>query len=239
MRKNFIAILMAVIGLTTFMSCSNSDDEDNNEPTYNVPTIKLIPVGSSFKIGPTDNWTSSNDFVASVSQNGLIQAVHVGDCVISNGRSDCKVSVTAKSNFMKEPLTTWGVSKAFVISKCGNNYMTSGESIGYSTGDSKYPLIMYMFKNDRLSGSVITVSTSYTGTLTDFLLERYYPVDKDGYDFYFINGYTTSTITTIVGLTLYNQSYWSVSYIPFNTVRGGNEIDASFRTDLMQLVEQI
>ncbi|MDE6651561.1 MAG: hypothetical protein K2K08_04040 [Paramuribaculum sp.] len=223
-EKKF-ALLLMVIGVTLLSACS----DDKDEPKISIPSVKSISVGTSFSLGLSGNWRSSNDFVASVDKDGNVEAEHVGECTISNEKNSCKVTVTPKSNFIKEPVTDWGISKSQLISKCGNNYKESGNSIGYTSNSNIAPITMYTFDSSgRLSSSVITVKTTYTSDLVDFLMERYQPVAVDGYDFYFTNGYTTQSTSTVVGMSLYkyDKSYWMVMYMPYgNSSRSGANMD--------------
>ena len=196
-------------------SCSNNDDE----PDLSIPSTQTLLVGESFNLGFEGAWTSSDEFVASVDNNGIIKANHVGKCTISYGKNSCLVKVDATSNFMEEPLCEWGMNKSTVISICGKNYQTNGNSIAYSTGVSKTPLIMYSFTNDKLIGSAIAVSTNYIESAIIFLKERYKYLGIDDGTYYFINGSTLEKSTTAISLSLLNSNYWSIVYIPSNDSR--------------------
>lgn len=214
--EKFLSLLIVFIVVTIFSACSDKE----NEPTISIPTSKSITVGTSFSLGLSDNWRSSNEFVASVDGDGNVEAAHIGECTISNGKNSCKVTVTPKSTFIKEPIREWGISKSQLISKCGSDYKESGNSIGYISNSSIAPITMYTFdSNNRLSSSVIMVKTAYTSELVDFFTERYQPVSVDGYDFYFTDGYTAQTISTAVCLSLYkyNTDFWMVLYMPYGS----------------------
>lgn len=213
-------LIMFFVLSFTFTSCVT----DDAEPELQIPTSQTIQVGNSFNLGFSANWDSSNDFVAEVSLEGVITANHVGECIISDGSKKCAVTVSPKSHFMTEPITEWGMKKSLLISKCGSDYKESGDAIGYATGIAKTPLIMYTFKDDKLSSSLIMVDVDYSESLMDFLLERYRPVNQEGYTFYFANGYSETSITTFVSASLYNKDFWSVLYIPFSNTRGGCEL---------------
>ncbi len=222
-----LPLLLVFMGVTLFTACS----DEKEEPKIPIPTAKSISVGSSFSLKVQGDWKSSNDFVASVNNEGDVKAEHVGECTISNGKNRCKVTVTPKSNFLKEPITEWGISKSQLISKCGSNYKESGNSIGYLSNSNIGQITMYTFdSNGRLSSSVVTVSIGYTSELVDFLIERYQPIHVDGYDFYFTNGYSTQSITTAVCMSLYqyDKNYWAVLYMPYgSSSRSFDELDLS------------
>lgn len=196
--------------LVSFSSCSN----DKDEPKVSIPQDQTMTVGTTIDLKVGGSWTSSNTFVASVNNSGIVKAEHVGSCILENGKQSCRIQVSPKSKFITEPILEWGISKSEIISRCGSDYKATDNAIGYSTGIYKNPLIMYVFTNDKLSAAAILVSTNYTETLVDFLLERYAPLSQEGYDFYFANGLTLQQITTFVGLQLFSNDYWTVMYLP-------------------------
>lgn len=213
-ERNLSALLIFMC-VTLLSACSN----DNDELGMSLPTDKSILVGSSFSFGFSGDWSSSNDFVASVDNNGNVGADHVGECTISNGKYNCRINVTPKTYFIKEPITDWEISKSQIISKCGLDYKVTGNSIGYISNSSIAPITLYTFdNNERLSSAAVVVKTDYTTDLVDFLTERYQSIGMEGYDFYFANGYTPQKISTVVGVSLYkyDKNYWIVLYIPYN-----------------------
>lgn len=220
--KRILSLLLIFMGVALFSSCS----DDKEDSAISIPTTNSIPVGSSFSFGLSGNWSSSNNFVASVDNDGNVKAEHVGECIISNGNHNCIVTVTPKSNLIKEPITEWGISKPQLISKCGTDYQESGTAIGYKTNSNIAPMIMYSFDSyNRLSSSVVMVKTAYTSELVDFLIERYRPVTMDGYDYYFVNGYSSQSISTVIGMGLYkyDKDYWMVLYMPYSSSSRSSE----------------
>lgn len=216
MRKfeKILTLLLIIMGVTLLSSCS----DDKDEPKLKIPTTKSAVVGETFSFGSDGQWISSNDFVASVNNKGYVKAEHVGSCIISNGKHKCSVTITPKSTFITEPITEWGMSKAQLIAKCGNNYKETSNSIGYISNNTIAPIIVYLFdNNNKLTSSTITVSTDYSSELTDFLLERYHFVENDGDNYSFVNGYTSEKISTVVNMSLYNKSYWTVMYMSYGS----------------------
>lgn len=212
--RKTLMLLFTIVGTTLFLACSGEKDE----PKVSIPTMKSIQVGTSFSLGVTGHWFSSNDFIASVDNFGYVHANHVGECTIGNGTMGCKVTVTPKSTFfITQPITEWGTSKSTIIYRCGWDYKESGDYIAYISNNTIAPITMYGFDdNNSLTSSTVVVDTNYTTELVEFLTERYQPIGQDGYNFFFTNGYTIQTISTAVGLRLYNKSYWMVMYIPYN-----------------------
>ncbi len=212
---------MLTMGYFLLSSCSDDKDEPVTFQDLSMT------VGESVEIGKHEAWLSTNDFVATVS-DGILKASHVGKCTVINKKDQNRIfhiTVSPKITFITEPLLKWGTSKSSVIAKYGQDYKVSGDAIGYSTGDIIMPLVTYVFKNNGLSSAGILVSTIYTESLGDFLCERYQPIKMDDPDiFYFVNGYTSNTITTVVMMSLFNTSYWQVAYMPYSTSvsRGGD-----------------
>ena len=226
-----VSILLILFLSTSLFSCGN------DEPKSSIPATQNVYVGSDFNIGDKGNWVSSNEFVATV-KDGVVKGVHVGKCVISNGKQICIITVIPTSHFMEEPTIEWGVSKAQIISMYGDDYTSSGNMIGYLTDyPETTPLVMFRFTNNKLSGSSIMVSTKYTDQMVDFLIERYQPIKMDGYDSYFVNGYTPESTTLAIKVSLLNEDYWNVIYVPYSSSRLSSEyID---HEDLFGLIHQI
>lgn len=223
MRKTILFSMMMFL-ITSFLlpSCSKDD-----EPTINIPSSISVNVGSSYNFGVEGDWSSSNDFVASVSNKGVVNGEHVGDCDITVGNKRCKVSVKGTINLYIDPITEWGMSKSMVIAKWGEkDYIDTGDNIGYTTGNTNVPLIAYNFENGKLAAAIVMVSTNYTSKLIDYLLERYESLGIYDNDFFFINNYTLQSATTVIGVQLYNVDYWEIIYMP-NTYTKSREIDKS------------
>lgn len=220
-------MMMLLITLFILPSCSKDD-----EPSINIPSSISVNVGSSYNLGVDGDWSTSNDFVASVSDKGVVYGEHVGDCNITIGNKSCKVSVKGTINLYKDPIIDWGISKSEVISRWGNNYTEIGNAIGYYTDDLKAPILMYSFENGKLSNAVMTVSTDYTSTMVDFLLERYLPIGMSGYDFFFINNGTLQTSSTVIGVRLFNVNYWEIIYMPYTFTKSGEIGNSDFENDL-------
>ena len=226
-----VSILLILFLSTSLFSCGN------DEPKSSIPATQNVYVGSHFNIGDDGNWVSSNKFVATV-EDGFVKGVHVGECVISNGKQICIITVIPTSHFIEEPTIEWGISKDQIISKYGDDYTSSREIIGYLTNyPETTPLVMFGFINNWLSASAILVSTKYTDQMVDFLIERYQPIKMDGYDSYFVNGYTPESTTLATKVSLLNDDYWNVIYVPYSSSRLSSEyID---HEDLFGLIHQI
>ena len=228
-KANYVLTIMAIFFSISLSSCGS---DNNDEPDASIPTSIDVLVGRNFMLGAKGNWYSSNDFIASVTNDGVVFAKHVGECVIEGaiGRKKyyCTVTVNPTSTLIQEPITEWNMSKPQLIAKCGQDYVVSGKSIGYITNNNIAPIVLYLFDDsNKLSSSAVTVKTSYTSELVNFLTERYQVIGRDGYDFFFANGSNQQSITTVVGVQRYSydRNYWVVMYMPYNDSRSIDMID--------------
>lgn len=235
--EKLLVLLLVLMGIIMLPSCS--DDKEKNEPSITIPSTVSINVGSTMNLGMTGNWSSSNDFIASVSGQGIITGNHVGTCKVTNGNKTCSVTIKPTVSLYKDPITEWGMSKAEVIAQWGDDYMEIDNAIGYNTGNPIAPILMYSFKNGKLASSVMTVSTQYTDTLVDFLLERYKSIGVSDYDFFFINNNSIQSATTIIGVTLFNKEYWEIIYMPNDITKSGELEDEKISSKLKTLMSKI
>lgn len=232
--KSLSLVMLFMALALSITSCS----KDNDEEPISIPQYMTIHIGDEYNLGLFSQWTTTNDFIASVSNNGIVTGLHVGECIISDGENKCEFSIRGNILLYDEPLTDWGISKSRLISICGSNYIESKGNIGYKTNNISCPMVAYMFKNDQLSAAIVLVSTAKTSTLAEFLLERYLLVEQSGYEYYFLNGNSMSKVTMAVGLTFYNVDYWMVAYIPVNQSRAEVDNDYNMRAivnDLMSI----
>lgn len=96
MKKILLATMIAVVfSSVTFSSCSNDDDDDVRSLVFLEDPHTTI-VGRVSKLsysGNATSWSSSNDFIASVKDEGIVTANHVGKCevIALSGKTERKV----------------------------------------------------------------------------------------------------------------------------------------------------
>lgn len=213
MNVRRLMMLLFASTAALFVGCEKENGTGGNGSSVNVPSQVSVKVGQTYNLGSSQTWSSSNTFVATVSNSGIIAGQHVGKCTVSCAGGSCQVNVLANINLFQDPITQWGMSKSQVIAKQGYDYQeTESGGLAYETGSSIAPYLGYSFENGGLSMTVLFVKTAYTTQVVDHLSERYKFMYKEGSSFVFINGNTTSESNTMVILRYYNSSYWAVAY---------------------------
>lgn len=249
MKTNFFALLTLMCALT-FSSCSKDDGDtiDLQTPSEIVLNSKQTAEIKAISQSPI-SYKSKNEFNATVSDKGLVTANFVGETeiLLTNGSNSKSivVRVDPKINLYPEPSIEWGITKSQIIAKYGKPDTETADGIGYSGYSSAAPIAMFLFENNRLKSSAVTVKASYASTLGSFLAERYLPIDVDTskYTAMFVNGLKPETITTAINLSVYNLSYLMVLYVDVKKISSrsdNNSADTtidSFRTLANQLVD--
>ena len=87
--QTFLFVLLCSLISSTFTACGGDDDEPElkfNDITLNCGSTYTIPNGKNIM------WTSSNEYIASVSGN-IVKAEKVGEATISSNKGSFKVKV--------------------------------------------------------------------------------------------------------------------------------------------------
>jgi len=235
-------ILYFLIAVLILASCEKAQKTSS----FNVTTLEMY-ADDDYSLTVSNDvsgtkFVSSNEYVAQVSQAGTISSYHIGKVTITKGEARCELTVKPRYSTYTEPIMEWGLSKSSIISKVGSSYSSSNGVLTYQTGNKKAPQCMYSFdSNSKLTASAVSVYTTYTSELTEFLLERYktYTYSTEDYMFVFIDGLTIATAKNIIVLSIYNASYIIVMYTDIDDVitRGGSmpDIDKYIRDKLLKL----
>lgn len=173
-----LMLLCAVVGLS-FTACS---DDENGERKLNQTELSLI-AGQSAKLIYDGNctWSSDEPLIAEVDNSGNVIANRVGETAIWANDESCKVKVTPQYNTYMEPYMEWGASESEVTNFMNGyeNLGKNGNTLGFADLDNEI-VYMYTFENNSLSSSAIGASFISKGEeITNFLLERYVPIDVD------------------------------------------------------------
>lgn len=157
-----------------------SCEKEQKPSSFNATTLEMYAVDEHSLTVSNDvsgtKFVSSNEYVAHVSQTGVISSNYIGKATITKGVARCKLTVKPRYSTYTEPIIEWGLSKSSIISKVGTSFSFSNGVLTYQTGNIKAPQCMYSFdSNSKLTASAVSVYTTYTSELREFLLERYKP----------------------------------------------------------------
>lgn len=215
--------LFRIVFIATLIVSFNSCDKDDADLISLSVTEKTLNFEDEYQIEATSvspiTYSVENEYNAEVSETGLVTARFVGETNIllenAEDKNTFKVIVEPKYNLYPEPNVEFGDTKSSIIAQFGSDYTATTSAIGYTDYSSAAPIVMFMFDtNNKLTSYAIMVKSFYSSTLADFLTERYLIVGEEDGVFLFLNGLDTTSATMVIGLELYNISYWMVMYIP-------------------------
>lgn len=139
-------------------------------------------------LAPTYAYSSSDEYVATVDENGLVSGNHVGECIINISTADgisteCTATIKPRSSLYKEPYLTIGgtVSDVKAYEK-RTIYTETSTAIAYKGENSNIRYVMYLFEGGKMtSATVLFANTSYcVEEAYNYLSERYDLVGTDG-----------------------------------------------------------
>ena len=185
MKSNLLLLLLLVMLPLLFQSCGDRAGIDHNAPSqltlYHGETYQ-IKASSDHRI----SYSSENDFIAYVTQAGIIEAGTIGETTIimdnEKTTETIKVTVPAKYNTFPDPLCKRGMTKNEVISQLGNDYQVwYGENtvvyVNISVANGSRANYIYYFDNkDIFDHTTLQIfndpGSSITG-VTEHVAERY------------------------------------------------------------------
>jgi hypothetical protein len=217
-RKTLLILAVIVAAITS--GCSKGDDEN---PAIILKTAeKTLSFGDTYQIEATSpspiTYTAENDYYAAVSSSGLVTARFVGETniTLTNDKDSKKVTiiVSPKSTLYPTPNVEFGISRSALIAKLGKPAKETSSGIAYSNYSNVAELVMYVFDaNDKLTNTGVAVKTAYSSELGAFLSERYLLINKE--NLLFVNSLDPKKEAMLIRASLYNTSYWLVSYGPY------------------------
>ena len=248
MKTKFFTLSSLLITVSLLSSCSKEDDNlimlsSPNTITLHHEQTEQIDAVSTLSI----DYSSENEFHATVTNAGEIEANYVGETIINltNGSDSkmVKVTVEPRYNLYPAPCSDWGATRSEVIAMYGTPDYETDYGIGYENYSTPAPMAMFVFDdNGGLSSSAILVKTSYSSTLTDYLLERYMTaaVDSEDYTAMFINALTLEKTTTAIMLSVYNLRHFQVFYTDARNVASSTKaIGSSNRMQLEEIANKM
>lgn len=229
MKTKFYSMMLVIAALVGFASCSDDDDKSSLSETS-----KTIKVGETFQLVYSDGncaWSSDNDLIASVNNNGLVTGMHVGETTIHANNSTCKVKVEPNYTGVFEPCVQWGTNQANV-KKYMSGYpldeeASDDETLLYYGIDNNILLYTYNFENGKLDNSAFLATYTYAGDyLAYYLAERYaiYDVDEENA----LVTMVTPDMQMAVGYMVTDEMGVLVMYIPISSLTRANNISSMF-----------
>lgn len=208
------AVIFALIFISYLASCNGV----NADVSLNVKDTISLNSNEGAK------WTSDNDFIAIVSEDGLVSAMHVGTTKImatTNGNTTTYVvSVESKNHFFNEPIHD------FLLTKDNIKKISTGELIDEETQSLKYRdgynVITYKFNSKGiLTASAIKLNLANTKEITpvlSYLADRYEPAGETKEGVMFINAYKNENATMGV-LVMAKDDGLLVAYGPYDATK--------------------
>lgn len=224
-----------------FASC-----EKNDEPNV-LPDGMSINVYETGDLEVAGNWTSSNEFVATVDKKGKVTTHHVGEAVLTlvdgTQTTSCTITVNPVNTSYTFPSFAWGSDVATI--KSLNTNLTLLEELvedgvcylSYLTGSS-YPGYVYSIPVEGgLDASSIVLDVNDTEAWDDFMYQYFADLEEDEEDedgwIYLINGNTTAEATIAVryGLNLDDETYSTIiaTFLPLTEETRSGDIKEMFK----------
>lgn len=163
--------MMTVLAIT---GCSKDD-----KLTLSTNTLSLYSKDTEqITASEQSTWSSEDEFVASVSENGIVKGGHVGKTIIKatseNGEAKCAVEVKPKYNTYTEPILEFGASKATIKAKESRTLESEiATRLTYKPDKSTIKSVAYAFENGAMIGAGVMLNTASAMEAADFLIERY------------------------------------------------------------------
>ena len=197
MKKFFVAMAFALP--LVFASCEKNDD-----PIV-LPDGMSINVYETGDLEVAGNWTSSNEFVATVDKKGKVTTHHVGEAVLTlvdgTQTTSCTITVNPVNTSYTFPSFAWGSDVATI--KSLNTNLTLLEELvedgvcylSYLTGSS-YPGYIYSIPVEGgLDASSIVADINDTENWENFMYQYFADLEEDDEWYYLINGNTVAEAT--------------------------------------------
>ena len=174
--------------LMLFVSCKKEDYiafRDLSVAMHYDEQKQLALIFSSEELRSLNyTYQSSDEYIASVSDSGLVSGVSIGKVVVTATSSDgkhktsCKVVVEPKSKLYKDPFMGWGATKATVKKAETRRIKSESPTEILYQGEYNYiAFVFYIFNTSdtllRYSGIKIGKPEIVLNNIFEFLNERY------------------------------------------------------------------
>lgn len=231
MEKNFGIIGLIVLASMSvgLVACGGDDDEPDFVVTPSSVSLYYDGTQQLTAEGAT-SWTSRDEFIASVDQNGLVNARHIGttQIVVNNGRktATCEVLIKPKYLLFNDPLLLWGSSKASIQSSESHSIIQELNNDKYLAYDytlgTTACIMIYMFENGSLKAVMAMLNKSSYTDAGYYLLERYQPISiGDDNEIYFADAMTLDKAKTACVLDysdLNGSKYTAILFMDISSI---------------------
>ena len=153
-------------------------------------------------------FSTGDEFVAGVEEDGTVTANHVGETVVTVQRGtetkEMKVTVISKKNLFPLPILEFGMSKSDIVKKLGKptEYNKDGHMI-YRNYSPAAPMCMYFIGEDGKMDMVgVGVDLKHTTSCGEFLAEHYAIMGEAAGYFWLLNAYSKEKATIIVSVSV-------------------------------------
>ncbi len=236
--KKFLSVLAIVLPFV-LTSCS---DEPEGPITISETSLDLT-VGMSDQLTASEKgtWTSSNEFVATVNNDGKVEALHVGETVITITKGDrsanCKVVVKASNTSYSLPYMVWGADADAV--KAANTSLNlyeemeieGGVMLSYLTATALPGYIYMIDSTEGLIATSMVVDIDDADNFEDFLYQYFADLNEDEEWFYLIDSNSAEGATIAVQYGMNDEESLIATFMPipdFAEVRSLNDIKSLF-----------
>lgn len=233
-RTILTAILMMPF-VASFIGCSDDDEPEVKltQITLNDNSLLLTHGGvSALSVNEEVEveWSSTDPFVATVDENGVVTGLHVGATVIEAKTADglttaCAVIVAPLYYTYQEPYIEWGKTQADVLAgqDFAQDYTLDGTEVTRSQSTGKIYSALYRIDPEKgLYYAELQIIGSYEDEIHKFLEERYTYVGYDDGVRYYMHGLSTETYDYSVmcyRVKHYSKTYIAVVYVSGDYVR--------------------
>lgn len=236
MRKILLLSLVTLM----MVGCGNDDEakltlDSGKISLYSDDTEKIT---ASEKV----TWNSDNEFVATISKDGVVTGEHIGKAVITatsnNGEAICEIEVKAKYSTFTEPVLEFGASKSTIKSKEKRTLLTEdATSLSFKSDKSPVQGVIYLFENGKMKSVGVFVNLSSSRETTNFLLERYMPVatgTRNVVGIMLNNLPDLATMSVAIGV---EPEYALVGYMPYSRNKTRSITEGDMMKKLKELFE--
>ena len=239
MKKFFVAMAFAMP--LVFASC-----EKNDEPNV-LPEGMSINVYETGDLEVAGNWTSSNEFVATVDKKGKVTTHHVGEAVLTlvdgTQTTSCTITVNPVNTSYTFPSFAWGSDVNAVKNYCSTLTLLEevsdeegGWILSYLTG-SEFPGYIYYIPVEGLAATSIVVDINDSDNWEAFMYQYFADIEEDEEWYYLINGNTIADATIAVQYGWNDETSIIATFMPLTEeTRSGDIKDMFKKVDLKKSI---